>query len=241
MTRSPAGIFAIPKVTSPGATLLSVRDTTAPPPSTALASTFVEARSGGTLGNSDVQTIRSVDDVSMEVPAGACPHDVSVSVRRVDNPHDSTLSFLNGYDFSPSGVAFNSPVTITLPYAVSSTAGTPTPYWYNSQTGTLSQEGIDNIEIIEINSNLHVLRFTTTHLTPYYAFGGASGASSTADASSGVGGGGGGCSLSHSGQGNLLEYFLPYGVLALFMFILKRRDRRCKLDFEEKGFHREDV
>jgi hypothetical protein len=45
--------------------------------------------------------------------------------------------------------------------------------------------------------------------------------------SDGSGGGGGGCSLSGSRQGgSILEYFLPYGVLAIFMFGLRRRDRR---------------
>jgi hypothetical protein len=119
---------------------------------------------------------------------------------------------------------FNSPVTITWPYAVSSESGTPTPYWYNSVTGTLSQQGIDNIEIIEINSNLHALRFTTTHLTPYYALLGASASSSTTSTSTSSGGGG--CMLSHSHHGNVFEYFLPYGVLALFMFVLKLKDQR---------------
>ncbi|UCF16327.1 MAG: hypothetical protein JSW59_02495, partial [Phycisphaerales bacterium] len=188
---------------------------------------LIDASSGNTLGAADVQSMRSVDDVSITLPAGACPYDVNISVKRVDNPHDSTLPFLNGCEFSPSGMEFNSPVTITLPYAVSSTAGTPTPYWYNSLTGTLSQQGIDNIEIIEINSNLHVLRFTTTHLTPYYVLMGAGiGGGSIAG---GGGGGGGGCSLSHPSQGNVFEYFLPYAVLALFIFVLKARDRRHAL------------
>ena len=55
----------------------------------------------------------------------------------------------------------------------------------------------------------------------------ASGAdSSTSDSS---GGGGGGCSLSNSrqGSGSILEYFLPYAVLAVFMLGLRRRDRRA--------------
>jgi len=166
----------------------------------------------------------SEDDVCVAVPAGSCPYDATISVTKVENPHDCTLSFLNGYDFSPSGMEFSSPVTITLPYAVSSESGTPTPYWYNSVTGALSQQGIDNIEIIEINSNLHALRFTTTHLTPYYALMGATTSGSTATTSSS--GGGGGCMLSHSRQGNVFEYFIPYGLLALFMFVLKLKDRR---------------
>jgi len=121
----------------------------------------------------NVQSITGVDDVSIVLPAGACPYDVTISITKVANPHDCTLPFLNGYEFSPSGLEFNSPVTITIPYAVSGAASTPTPYWYNSLTDTLSQQKIDNIEIIEISASLHALRFTTTHLTPYYALLGA--------------------------------------------------------------------
>jgi hypothetical protein len=174
------------------------------------------------IGTADVQSMTSEDDVCIAVPAGACPYDTTISITKVENPHDTTLSFLNGFEFSPSGMEFNSPVTITLPYEVSSTPGTPTPYWYDSITGTYSQDGIDNIEIIEISSNLHALRFTTTHLTPYYALMGATTVSSTPSTSSG---GGGGCTLSSSNRANAFEYFLPYMALGLFMVILKLKDR----------------
>lgn len=136
---------------------------------TPLVSGLVTAFSSGTIGTGDVEDIRDVDDVSIAIPAGACPYDVTISVTRIVNPHDFNLPCLSGYDFSPSGLEFNSPVTITIPYAVSSTAGTPAAYWYDSHTGVASQQGIDNVEIIELSSNLHALRFTTTHLTPYYA------------------------------------------------------------------------
>jgi hypothetical protein len=194
--------------------------------STPLLSGVIDASSGGTIGNSDVQSINDADDISIAVPGGASPYDVTVSVTRIENPHDSTLPFLNGCEFGPSGLNFNSPVTITIPFAVSSTAGTPTAYWYNSVTGALSQQGISNIEIIEVTPSLHALRFTTTHLTPYYALmGAASGGGSNAAGDSG--GGGGGCSLSNSRQGgSILEYFLPYMLLALFMLRLRLRDRR---------------
>jgi len=107
-------------------------------------------------------------------------------------------------------------------------------YWYDSRAwyNPLSQQGITNIEIIEITSSLHALRFKTTHFTPYYVLPGAAAdtiadtTTETISISDGGGGGGGGCSLSHSQDGSILEYFLPYGALALFMFILKRRDRR---------------
>ena len=208
--------------------------------SSPLVSGPIDASSGGSVGTADVQSITGVDDVSIVLPAGACPYDVTISITKVANPHDCTLPFLNGYEFSPSGLEFNSPVTITIPYAVSGAAGTPTPYWYNSLTGTLSQQEIDNIEIIEVSSSIHALRFTTTHLTPYYAL---LGAETSDDGAVPVSsdGGDGGCSLSNSHQGGILEYFLPYAALALFMCILRRRDRARKLDLEENSFHRSGI
>ncbi len=136
---------------------------------TAIVAGPVTASEGGTIGTGKTRDIRDVDDVSIAIPAGACPYDLTISINRIINPHNCDLPCLSGYDFSPSGVEFNSPVTITIPYAVSSTAGTPAAYWYDSRTGTASRQGIENVEIIELSSDLHALRFTTTHLTPYYA------------------------------------------------------------------------
>jgi len=126
----------------------------------------ITVASGGTIGAGD---IADVDDVSIAIPPGACPYDVTISITRIVNPHDCSMPCLNGFEFGPSGLEFSSPVTITIPYVVSSTAGTPLACWYDSNAGIASQDGIDNVEIIEINPNLHALRFTTTHLTPYYA------------------------------------------------------------------------
>jgi hypothetical protein len=141
--------------------------------STPLLSGLIDASSGGTVGISDVQNITSVDDVSIVVPAGAAPYDVTISIARRGNAHDYALPLLNEYEFSPSGVKFNSPVTITIPYAVSNTAGTPTAYWYDAATGMVSQQDIQNSQIIQLTSSLHALSFTTTHLTPYCALLGA--------------------------------------------------------------------
>ena len=135
----------------------------------ALVAGEITVSSGGTIGTGDIKDVTDVDDVSITIPAGACPYDVTISITRIVNPHDCSLPCLNGYDFGPSGLEFKSPVTITIPYLVSSTAGTPVACWYDSLTGIASRDGIDNVEIIELSPNLHVLRFTTTHLTPYYA------------------------------------------------------------------------
>jgi len=188
--------------------------------SSALASQLITAASGGTVGT-DPNVVTGVDDVSMVLPAGACPYDVTITIAKIENPHDGTLPLLNGYDFSPSGIVFNTPVTITMPYAVTGAAGVPTAYWYNSRTGDLSQQEITDIEVIVITPTLHALRFKTTHLTPFYALLGAAGAGG-----GGGGGGGGGCSVSPAGQGSILDMLVPCLGLAAVMAILKLRDAR---------------
>jgi len=193
--------------------------------STALASGQVGPASGDVTIGTDPASITNVDDASVELFAGVCPYDVTITITKIENPPEDLLpGLLNGYDFGPSGLVFDVPVIITIPYAVTGAAGTPTPYWYDSRTHSLSQEGIDtnNTEIIERTSDIHALRFTTTHLTPFFVV--------LEDSPGGGGGGsgGGGCALSHSQDGSIVEYFLPYGALALFMIILRWKDRRYR-------------
>ena len=200
--------------------------------SPALVSGLIDASSGGTIGAADVQSITDVDDVSIAVPAGGCPYDVTISVTRVENPPEFSLPILNGYDFSPSGLEFTAPVTIIIPFAVTGAPGVPTPYWYDSLTALLSQEGISNVEIIEISSSLHALRFTTTHLTPYYALLGVEPDDPDEPdepddtGGGGGGGGGGGCGLSPNHEGSAIEYLLPYIFYFGVLLIVKWKDAR---------------
>jgi hypothetical protein len=130
---------------------------------------------------------------------------------------------LSSYDFGPSGIEFSRPVTVTIPYAVASSDASPSAYWYDSLTGALSQQGITDIEIIELSTSLHALRFKTTHFTPYVVLA----AAATAGAAGGGGGGGGGCSMSPAAaQGNAVEFLVPYIGLAVVMGILRLRDAR---------------
>ena len=166
-----------------------------------------------------------LDDVSVVIPAGASPHDVTVTVTKIQNPpHFSSLNAI-GYDFGPSGLQFSAPVTITIPYLVADFGDDPpAPCWYNYDLplNPLSQEGITDVEILEITPGVvNAVQFKTTHFTPYYL----------ADAlpSSGAvggGGGGGGCSLSSAGQGDPAGFLLPYLGLGIVMVLLRRRDRR---------------
>jgi uncharacterized repeat protein (TIGR02543 family) len=206
------------------------------------ASTFVEptpldtqaiiATSGETLG---AASPAQLDDVSVVIPAGACPYDVTVSIARIHNLPPGASAYILPYEFGPSGLQFDVPVTITIPYATADyPSNPPQPCWYDAMTGAMSQQGITNIQQVALSSTIHALRFQTTHFTPYAVV---AGADDTANLPSG-GGGGGGCSLSPvTGTVGALEYFVPFAMLAIAMISIRRRDRRrcSNLDSGSKG------
>lgn len=185
-----------------------------------LTSGTITAAVGGTVGS---LSPAGVGDVSVAIAGGASPHDVDVSISEMQNPPSVSSEAILVYEFSPSGLEFSEPVTITVPYAVADFPdGTPTPYWYDTQTGTLSQQGISNIERIEISATVRAVRFRTTHFTPYGLF--------EAAAGDGGGGGGGGCALAPVGQqGDVLGCLLPYLAVIGVVVALRCRDRRVRL------------
>ncbi|MEN6428948.1 MAG: hypothetical protein ABFE13_26670, partial [Phycisphaerales bacterium] len=201
------------------------------------ASTFVEptpldeqlisSTVGGTVG---AASPASEDDVSVVIPAGACPYDVTVSVARIQDLQPGSSVSVLPYEFGPSGLQFDAPVTITMPYLIAEySSNPPEPYWYDTLTGTLTQQGITNIEYVALSATVGALRFQTTHFTPYTLV-----AAESDDAVVPVvsgGGGGGGCSLSPvAGARGAAEFFLPYALLAAVMIELRLRDarRRCR-------------
>ena len=189
----------------------------------ALASALVSASApGSTIIGVDPQAITDVDDVSIVLPAGACLYDVDISIVTILNQQVFATPCYGSYDFGPSGIQFNQPVMITIPYIYADSNGTTVPYWFNSLTGTLSQQGITNVRDIVISPTLHAVSFETTHFTPFYLLGG-----DAAVVLSG-GGGGGGCSVSAGNEGNIVEFVLPYIVLFVVMAIIKKRDARYR-------------
>ena len=187
----------------------------------ALASELVAASApSSTTVGTDPQAITTVDDVSIVVPAGACLCDVAVKITKIANPQAFAALCLASYDFGPSGIQFSQPVTVTIPYVFSGSDSSAPPYWFNALSGTLSQQGITDIQDIQVSSSLHALSFKTTHFTVFYLLGGAGAAT--------LGGGGGGCSVSTSGEGSIVEFVLPYIGLIVVMAILKVRDVRYR-------------
>ncbi|MHC4537500.1 MAG: hypothetical protein ACYS6K_26495, partial [Planctomycetota bacterium] len=191
----------------------------------ALASALVIASApSSTLIGVDPQSITNVDDVSIVLPSGACSYDVDISIVTILNQQVFSTPCFGSYEFSPSGIQFNQPVTITIPYIYANSNGSTVPYWFNSLTGTLSQQGITNVRDIVISPTLHAISFETTHFTPFYLLGGGGGGGILG----GGGGGGGGCSVSAGNEGNIAEFILPYIVLIAVMAILKKRDARYR-------------
>ncbi|HRS10160.1 MAG TPA: putative Ig domain-containing protein [Sedimentisphaerales bacterium] len=185
----------------------------------------VVASVGATIGV-DPASIDEPDDVSIVVPARACQSDVRISISRILNPPVAPAECLGSYDFGPSGIDFDIPVTVTIPYRFSGSGNAAKPYWYDSLTGALSQSGITDIQNIVIAPNLNALRFKTTHFTPFYLVAG------DPDSGDGDSDSSGGCSVSAGSHGSPKELVVPYAIVALAMAILKRRDRRKQHSLE---------
>jgi len=180
----------------------------------------VVAASVGAIIGADPAAIRGPDDVSLVVPAKACQADLRMAISRILNPQISAVALLGSWDFSPSGVDFDQPVTVTIPYTVSTTSRKVLPYWYDSVTGALSQQGITDVQNLYISSRLSALRFRTTHFTPFYLVEAAS------QSTTPTGSGGGGCAISTNGNGSPGQMLVPYLAIAAIMAILRCKDRR---------------
>ncbi len=184
-----------------------------------LDSQAVTASEGGTVG---IASPSDVGDVSVVIPPQASSQDVTISIAEIRNPQATPSPEAVSYEFGPSGLEFVQPVTITVPYAVDRFGDNPPePYWYDSRTDSLSQEGITHIEVITISPTVRAVRFRTTHFTPYYLV--PSGSVGSAGGSSG-----GGCSVSPTGDGAIAEFLLPYVGLAGVMLMLRRRDWKLR-------------
>lgn len=118
-------------------------------------------------------TVQTADNVQVTIPAGALPdgfdaNDITIS--KVNDPPDLPVGIFGiCYNLGPSGLQFNVPVTITIPHDVSECPALPIyrVYWYDTETGTWSQEGISNVQHQVIDSTTHKVSFQTTHFTVF--------------------------------------------------------------------------
>jgi uncharacterized repeat protein (TIGR02543 family) len=119
--------------------------------------------------------IEKVDDVSVNIPAGACPHSVNVKISKMQNmPSFSQCIPVANYDVGPSGITFNNPVTIIIPYNAVEFPFTLIPYCYEPQGDTPSQNGITAIEQLSSDdlrsapSGIQAISFQTTHFSQFF-------------------------------------------------------------------------
>jgi hypothetical protein len=124
-----------------------------------LASGNVSTSSTVTVGT-PFNSINSVDDVSVVVPAGVYPCDIKITISRIKNPQQVTAEIISGpYAFGPSGIEFFQPVTIIIPYAAHASGDSVKVY-----PDTL----ITDVEVIVVSPTLHAMRFKTTQLTQFF-------------------------------------------------------------------------
>jgi len=186
----------------------------------------------------DSDNIDDADDVTIEIPAGALPVSTEIRISQQNNPPEPPAgAFGIFYEFSPSGLDFLQPVTISIPHAAADCPGHSTynVYYYDptilSPGLPWSQDGITNVEHLTVAedptlpSDVHVVRFNTIHFT---TFGIGGGAAVAAGGGGGSGGGGGGCSVSTGSEGNIVEFLLPYIGFIIVLVILTVRDARVR-------------
>jgi hypothetical protein len=178
----------------------------------ALASALIPASQGGEVGKDPV----SNDDgtsVSVKIPSNACRFDIVFSILQMRNPPSFRSACITGYEIGPSGMQFAVPITVTIPQ-IGSIFSQGVPYWYNPQTGALSQQGVTDVTHGILANGTPVVSFKTTHLTTFYVL------------ERSVDGGAGGCALSPFSQVSVVEFLVPYAALVSYTLFLRRKDRR---------------
>ena len=131
-----------------------------------LAQGRIVASAGGLIGTSP-QKIKTLDDVSIAIPAAACPFDATIGAARIRNPQLPATESPCQVAFGPSGLVFAQPVTITIPYSAR-TAGQLRPVWFDAATGTFRDEGITDVRSIHVAQGLKALQFKATRLGSFY-------------------------------------------------------------------------
>ncbi|MCL5282125.1 MAG: InlB B-repeat-containing protein [Planctomycetes bacterium] len=126
----------------------------------------IVSSAGGLVGASP-ESIKSVDDVSVAIPALACPVDAVIRAARILNPRWSAEQSVSQVAFGPGGLGFTQPVTVTIPYAPVG-GGEIRVCWFDAATGTFRQDGVVNVRSIRTASGLAALQFETTRLGSFY-------------------------------------------------------------------------
>ncbi len=149
----------------------------------------------------------TVENLQVQIPADALPAGIAVtdiSIAQVSHPREPPGGgFGMAYSFGPSGVTFNSPVTIRIPLAGDAPLyGAYVVYRYDAGMGIWTQEGIRNPAAMATNGSY--LEVQVDHFTMLMA-GGVAGNDAI----------GGGCALSPRIDTRPIEVVLPFAAFVL--------------------------
>jgi len=185
-----------------------------------------------TDGNAVTVEVTTQENLKVEIPelpAGLNADDLDITICELHNPPELPPGgFGVCYDFGPSGLQFNVPVTITIPHAEGDCPGLPIykVYWYNEQIGAWSQDGITNVQHLTNSDDptlpfdVHVVRFNADHFSTFGV--------GAASVGGGGGGGGGGCAMSELPQGpiSVIEFLLPLVAFVIVLLVMSWVDAR---------------
>ena len=113
-----------------------------------------------------------IDGTTVTIPAGALSEPYVIAVSSVMNPPAVSPEFLGvPIELTPEGLTFSQPVTVTFTHP--STTAHPVEVevrYYDSATGTWSDEGISNVVHVSGTPN-DTVSFDTTHFTIFGVMG----------------------------------------------------------------------
>ena len=161
-------------------------------------------------GETIVQAVED-EDLQVQIPDGALPDGIDandITIAEVTNPPQPPANTVSlAFDFGPSGVVFDEPVTLRIPLPDDAPVfPTYIVYRYDAGTGTWTQEGIVNPAKRFDEPDGSFLEVQVNHFTMFVSSGAAVG---------GDGGGGGGCALSPWNNAGPVEFLLPFAALVL--------------------------
>ena len=176
---------------------------------------------------------QSVANLQVVIPAGALPDRVdanNITIAEMSNlpamPPEFG-GFGTQYKFGPSGLQFNSPVTIRIPHdTCPANYSQYRVYRYDPTVPSFwSEDGIHNPATHSPDGvTPHYLEVQVDHFSTFAAGGSVS--TPTPPPSGGGGGGGGGCALSTLPQGpnSITEFLLPYVLFVIALLVISLVD-----------------
>jgi len=162
----------------------------------------------------------SPNGILLTIPENALPIDTTFTISKVINPPPAPPGgFGLCYEFGPSGSYFTAPVTITISFTEDDWPDYETyaVYWYDD-TEESEKWKTTGISDVEVNPTNRTVTFKTTHFT-IFGTGGEEGDSESAVYDYG-------CSVSPYGEGSVLEFLLPYALIAIAVTVLKLKNKR---------------